>query len=331
MRPYEELSARGQVGRMRRVARAALARFGLPDRPLGLLGHAENTTFRVEHGGERFMLRVHRLKYHDAPEIESELDWLEALARDTGLSVPRPVAGPDGTRRVEVAVAGLGQPRHCVLLRWVEGRFVEKRPTAGWMAQVGALTATLHAHAAGWQRPAGFVRPHWDAAGLVGPGSFWGDVTRLDGLTPGQIERLGRLAGWVRAALDAYGTGADRYGLVHGDLHWHNVLSRGGAAHPIDFDDCGFGWLMYDMAVTLNGFRARDDFAALWDGWLRGYRSVRALDDMHLAMFEPLCAAREINVGAWVASRGEIPEVRAFAPKMVERLMSECDRQGIAG
>ena len=26
MRPYEELSARGQVGRMRRVARAALAR-----------------------------------------------------------------------------------------------------------------------------------------------------------------------------------------------------------------------------------------------------------------------------------------------------------------
>lgn len=331
MRPYEELSARGQVGRMRRVARAALARFGLPALPLALLGHAENTTFRVEHGGERFMLRVHRLKYHDAPSIESELDWLDALARDTGLSVPRPVAAPDGARRVEVAVAGVAEPRHCVLLRWVEGRFVQKRPTPGWMAQVGALTATLHGHAAAWQRPAGFSRPQWDAAGLVGPGSFWGDVTRLDGLTAAQRARIERLAAWVRAALDVYGMGSDRYGLVHGDLHMHNVLARDGRAYPIDFDDCGFGWLMYDMAVTLNGLRARDDFAALRDGWLRGYRAVRALDEGHLAVFEPLCAARQINVGAWVASRGEIPEVRAFAPKMVERLMRECERQGVDG
>lgn len=329
MRPFTELTARGQVARLRALARRALARFGLPtDGPLDLLGHAENTTFRVRHGGAWFMLRVHRLKYHDAPEIESELAWLDALSRETDLAVPRPVPAPDGARLIAVEAPGLDRPRHCVLLRWVHGRFRRRPPDGEWMARVGALTATLHAQVERWSPPAGFVRPHWDARGLVGPGSFWGDVTTLPGLSDEQQARLRALAARVRAALDAYGTGPDRYGLIHGDLHAHNVLARGERAHPIDFDDCGYGWHVYDMAVTLNTLRQRDDFPALMAGWLRGYRSIRPLGDAHLALFEPLSAARQINVGAWVATRGEIPEVRAYTPFMIERLMWECDRNG---
>lgn len=329
MRPFAELTTRGQVGRLRALGRNALLRFGLPaDLPLELLGHAENTTFRVAHAGETFMLRVHRLKYHDAPEIQSELAWLDALAQDTDLSVPRPVPAPDGERLVEVAAPGLDRPRHCVLLRWVDGRFRRRDPSPAWMAQVGELTAILHQHSETWHRPPGFVRPHWDARGLVGPGSFWGSATDLVGLTPRQRSQIEALGERVRARLDAYGTAPDRFGLIHGDLHAHNVLAHRGRAHPIDFDDCGFGWHIYDMAVTLAGARWLDGFDALRAAWLRGYRRVRPLEDEHLALFEPLCVARQLNVGAWVATRAEVPEVRAFTPRMIERLEREFARNG---
>jgi Ser/Thr protein kinase RdoA (MazF antagonist) len=66
--------------------------------------------------------------------------------------------------------------------------------------------------------------------------------------SPGAQQRalLDRAAALVFRRLDAFGRGADRFGLTHGDLMPDNVLLQDGVPHVIDFDDCGFGWYLYD-------------------------------------------------------------------------------------
>ena len=55
-----------------------------------LINLSENHTFRIDTArGERFVLRVHRVGYHTAAAIRSELEWLDRLGRDTKLPVPR--------------------------------------------------------------------------------------------------------------------------------------------------------------------------------------------------------------------------------------------------
>jgi Ser/Thr protein kinase RdoA (MazF antagonist) len=43
----------------------------------------------------------------------------------------------------------------------------------------------------------------------------------------------------------------ERLGLIHADLHFGNFLDTGAGPAAIDFDDCGRGFLAYDLAVPL--------------------------------------------------------------------------------
>src|SRR5687768_3768122 len=64
---------------------------------LRLINHSENRIYAVETpDGGRFILRVHRAGYQSPVAIESELAWLDALAADTDLPLPRPIPGRDG-------------------------------------------------------------------------------------------------------------------------------------------------------------------------------------------------------------------------------------------
>jgi hypothetical protein len=51
-------------------------------------------------------------------------------------------------------------------------------------------------------------------------------------------------------------------GLIHGDLHQANYLCDGWDVRAIDFDDCGWGFRLYDVAVTLSELAGRPHEAA---------------------------------------------------------------------
>ena len=133
MRPYELLGGRGQLGRIRRLGRDALAAYpgDLKDGRLTLLRHEQNVTYRVDSGGTRHVLRISRPDLHSADTIGSEMAWLAALAWETSLRVPSPVTARDGALVVAGTHAGVPEARPCVLLRWVDGRFLNLRPHAG--------------------------------------------------------------------------------------------------------------------------------------------------------------------------------------------------------
>ena len=300
-----------------RALRAARAGWDVPPGAVAtLINVSENLTYRIEAGAWRRILRVHRPGYHSRIAIESELAWLAAVGAQTSLSVPTAMPGLDGR---PVQRATLDTPRHLAMFAVLPGRhFALGEPMEPLFRRLGAQTAHLHAHAKGWARPPWFERFAWDAAAVFGPGATWGDWRDAPGVTPGVRAVLEQVEGAVTRRLAAYGTGADRYGLIHADLRLANVLVQGERLHLIDFDDCGFGWFAYDFAAAVSFMEDDPQIPALRAAWVAGYRTIGALPDADAAMLDTFVMLRRLALLAWIGSHGEATEPQALAPHFAD-------------
>jgi Ser/Thr protein kinase RdoA (MazF antagonist) len=344
MRPYESLGGRGQLGRIRRLARDALAAYpgDLKDGRLTLLRHEQNVTFRVDGGGTRHVLRISRPDLHSADTIGSEMAWLAALARETSLRVPSPVTARDGALVVAGTHAGVPEARPCVLLRWLDGRFLNRGLTPDHLALIGAALGELQVHAAGWTPPSGFVRPRVDTltttakrVSLVGPTEALGrgpwpsveDGERATALVrdlvsaadAGVVEDAIAL---VRATTATLAGRPDAAGLIHGDLHQENVLFDGPAVGVIDFDDCGWGFFLYDLAVPLSEVTLRPAYPAMRNALLEAYARRRPLPDDAGTHVDAFIVLRGLQILVWVLESRDLP---AFRDRWADWVRAELD------
>jgi Ser/Thr protein kinase RdoA (MazF antagonist) len=88
--------------------------------------------------------------------------------------------------------------------------------------------------------------------------------------------------------MEELGTGPDAYGMVHGDMCPDNVVFKAGEVLPIDFEDCGFGYWLWDIAVALCQQPWTGAWARQRDAFLDGYAQVRTLPSaqlQHLDLF----------------------------------------------
>ena len=146
MEPFSNSTYRTQVARLRRLAAVALEAYDIRVARLTLLAHLENTTFRVDAAdGARYVLRIHRTTgdpFHPVrspAEVASEMVWLTALRRDLGEIGPLPVLTREASALTVAATELVDEPRICVLMRWVSGRFLDAGLTPGHLAAVGRL------------------------------------------------------------------------------------------------------------------------------------------------------------------------------------------------
>jgi len=289
------------------LAAAALPRFGLsPEATATLCNVSENHTYRVEDpaSAATYALRVHRPGYRTPAQIESELQWVDALREDGAVDTCVPVRAPGGERVVEVTADGLGS-RQVVLFEWLPGREPDPEGDAviAGFRTLGAVSARMHAHTRAWRPPAGFDRPAWDYERTLGAGGHWG--AWQDGLGMGPEERalLDRLDAAIRARLEAYGQGKDRFGLAHADIRLANLLvDDDGQVRVIDFDDSGFAWFMYDFATTVSFMEDHPRVPELRDAWLEGYRSVAPLSAADEAELDTFVMLRRLLLVAWIGS-----------------------------
>ena len=97
--------------------------------------------------------------------------------------------------------------------------------------------------------------------------------------------------------------GADDAGLIHADLHLGNALFHRGVVKLIDFDDCGTGPRLYDLAVALWELRDRPDYPEFRDALLTGYRARRDLDVNDLDDF---IALRQVAFDLWYTGTAQV-------------------------
>src|SRR4029450_2713725 len=115
------LTHQEKLRQLQRIAEAALPCYDLPARACAtMINLSENATYRIDAGGRKWALRVHREGYHSKQAIGSELAWLQALRRDGAVPPPVPVKGRNGELIQIVALPGFAS-RHVVLFDWETG------------------------------------------------------------------------------------------------------------------------------------------------------------------------------------------------------------------
>jgi Ser/Thr protein kinase RdoA (MazF antagonist) len=300
-----DLSAADVAERLEPVARRALRHHGVgPDAGLTLLNVSENATYAVDDPatGERSVLRVHRHGYHDGAEIRSELAWLDALRTDAGVRTPHVLPTVDGEPLLALDEDGAAAPRYVVRFEWLPGSEPADDDLPQQFELLGGITARMHDHVRTWSRPAGFTRFAWDYAGAFGDVARWGRWQDGIAIGPAEREVLGRLDATLRSRLARFGQGPDRYGLVHADLRLANLLVDDGQTFVIDFDDCGWGWFLYDFGAAVSFFEHDPRVPELADSWVRGYRAFRDLADEDVAEIPTFVMMRRLLLVCWIGS-----------------------------
>lgn len=303
------------------LANAALPLWEVPEGARArLINLSENATYLVEGpDGWRSVLRVHREAYHSRHAIDCELAWSAALRRDGVVETPSVIAGRNGEAIQTAGHPDLPMPRHMVMFGFVPGEHPdESRDLSGPFAELGAIAARTHLHSMRWARRAEFERLTWDVDTVFGPDATWGDWRAAPNVTGAVAEVLERVERVVIARLTRFGKGPDRYGLIHADMRLANLLIDGGTTRLIDFDDCGFGWHLYDFAAGISFFETHPQVPALKAAWVDGYRGVRALSAGDEAEIDTFVMLRRMALLAWIGSHIDAPEPQALAPHFAD-------------
>lgn len=344
MKPFERLTSAGQLRRLRGLAVKALTAYDIHEPRLTTLQHEGNTTFRIDlMNGERYVLRIHHPGLRTIETVRSEMMWLAALHQETDFSVPEPIPTREGNHLRVVSVEEIPEPRICVLFRWIDGRFLDTRLTPAHLERVGAFMAGLQLHAAQFKPPNGFVR------GQLGHLTREAQRAAARGLTEARARQqvdhpddeaaairlireacspedgagVAMLIEKVRQARQSLEQTSETFGLIHGDLHQENYLFHQGQVRAIDFDDCGYGHYLYDIAVTLSEVNWRNDTPELRKSFLKGYRSIRELSSGHEGYLDTFINYRDLQMIVWKIEMRDHPAFRDEWASSVKEMLQD--------
>jgi Ser/Thr protein kinase RdoA (MazF antagonist) len=249
---------------------------------LRLVSTRENAVWRMDTPQGAAALRLHRTGYQTAVAIAAELAWTQALA-DAGMPVPRPLPTVAGDRLVTLTTG-----RRASAVTWLPGAPLGEagRPFDAPLPVIlarhralGALVARVHAATDALALPADWARPRWDRDGLAGETPVWGRFWDHPAATADDRAALLRARDLLRERL------AGPVSPVHADVLRENVLVDGDRLSLIDFDDCGWGYPLYDLGTVMSQNLYEPAREAIREAMMAGYGTddTAAVDLMTLA------------------------------------------------
>lgn len=230
--------------------------------------------------GDRHVFRLSQHRARGPADVRAETAFLVHLAQ-SGVPVASPIPTRNGSLFVE-ARAAEGQ-RSGVLFQALDGR--DPKDTDVDDAQAtGRTLGLLHEAAASFSYPDALYTLDLDHL-------LWRplDAIRRSGLVEDAkaFNDIEAVAKRTSEAIEAFGDLTRTY--CHGDCHGFNSrIDHDGRAVFFDFDDCGPGYLAYDLSVFLwaNVAFGRKP-APRWGAFIDGYRTVRPIDsrDFEAALY----------------------------------------------
>ena len=307
-------------------AARALEAWNLNVHDIRLVSHSENIVFRVDtDNGQAFVFRFHRPGYHSLPELYGELQWTAALNR-SGIGAPVPRLTRDNEAFVSVYLPELSQTRYVSLVEWVEGTSMaslieqesDRSSLESYFHKTGHLAARIHNQAVAWPLPAGFERHAFDADGLMGKDPFWGPFWEQSKLTPAERAQVIYARDQIYRTLCDYGKDRESYSLIHADLHPGNLIVTGDHVHIIDFDDAGFGWHLYELAVAISYYQDNPLFDVIREAIIAGYVSERPLSPADIELLPVFVLIRSMVSLGWIHQRPELDHSHKL-PTLIKR------------
>jgi len=279
----------------------------LTNSTIELLNYSENATYLVTKAvnGEKYILRVGRPGYHTKTEVESELEWLKSINQDSSIQVSLPILGGNG-EYIQL-VYHENEAYYCTLFTFLEGDAPNEENESELISQfekLGEITAQLHEHCINnWEKLNQIQRITWDFDSILGSTPKWGRWQEGMAITPERAELFTKVSEKINTRLEKFGKEPNKFGLIHSDLRLANLLVEREQIKVIDFDDCGFGWYLYDLATSISFIEHKPYVPELIASWITGYRKVRSLSEEEELEIPTFILMRRLQLIAWVGSR----------------------------
>ncbi|KMY53777.1 serine kinase [Bacillus sp. FJAT-27231] len=290
------------------IAHDAISNFSFLNNALvSLLDYSENYTYLIteEKTNQKHILRVCRPNYHTKSQIESEMVWLKSLHEQSPIEVSLPIPNDQGEYVQSTWVDG--NVYYSTLFTFLEGEAPDDNDESALIKHfftIGYITAQFHNQSVKQhQLYDQFDRIIWDYDTILGDTPKWGKWQDGLGLTPERTHLFERVCATIKKRLDRFGKHKENFGLIHSDLRLANLIIEGEQIKVIDFDDCGFGWYLYDLATSLSFIEHKPYVPALINSWLEGYKKIRPLSEEEEKEIPTFIMMRRLQLISWVGSR----------------------------
>jgi Ser/Thr protein kinase RdoA (MazF antagonist) len=242
--------------------------------------------------------------------VYSQMLWLRDIRRTMSLTVSEPVATKSGALVGRMDLGMASESLLFTLLRWVPGKQKKLGEFSSFEARYfGACIAKLHSHAEQYKEPEGFLRPCWDQDYVFGP-SYPQWSLRKHFLSEREMKVLDVASERIKEELLAMGKSREVFGLIHRDLKPDNIIFHEGTLYVIDFDHCGWGYYLYDLAMPylqMGRLGNRNRSTSLREALIEGYQSERTLPYCWQSQLQTFLAMRRMMVlHAVLRNSGEI-------------------------
>jgi Ser/Thr protein kinase RdoA (MazF antagonist) len=273
------------------ILRKALRCYGVTDNQVQLLDGFESFIYAFTDDTGEYILRISHSFRRSVAQIFGEADWINYLV-DGGASASGAIFSMNG-KLVEAIDDGHGGQFLATVFFKAPGTFADE---IGWNTtlyeQYGRALGKMHALTKDYTpaKPE-WKRPEWDSDGMLEIEAWLPDTESI------AIDRYWK----VKAQIDALPRDQQSYGLIHQDAHADNFfVDDAGNLTFFDFDDCVYGWFIYDIAVVLfyKAMWAEDRAAythEFMSHFLRGYAQENRLDPMWLQFIPQFLKVREID------------------------------------
>ena len=267
MPTFAEMTTDEQIASLSDCVAEILAGYDLGKTEFESLNHDYNSTFKVTGElGEHFALRVNINSPRTLANLNAEVFWVNAI---TGVKTPKPIANSSGRFVSQAWHEASNRKLNAVLYTWLEGEELGDEPTFEQLQAAGAAMAKLHETSQTLELP-GNANLN-DLADF-----FWGgnDLLLSDSskLSADERELIATLKTQIDEILAELGA-ASHPQLIHADVHPWNLMWHEGEIAVFDFDDCGIGLPIQDLATALYYLDTDEQEEA----FIAGYTSVREL------------------------------------------------------
>ena len=315
---FFDLSAEEQQKSLTAFASELLKSYGINDAKVSCINFEFNATFAVESdSGIKYALRININSTRTIENMQAEVQWVRHLNRTSGINTPTPIA----TLKDQFIVSGLhadsGQTLNGVMYSWLEGEEIGDEPTMEQLHEVGRAIARLHQESTDFALSGGGVLPTFNDF-------FWGtedflfsEKSVLSDKDRGLIEQARDLI--MKYTDELYQNSPVH--IIHADFHGWNLMWHEGQLSIFDFDDCGFGVEVQDLAVALYYLDTPEQDAAL----LNGYKSIKPLPGYsELAMKALLLQRRLLLLNYLFETKNQEHKemLPAYLEKSLERVLT---------
>jgi len=124
---------------------------------------------------------------------------------------------------------------------------------------------------------------------------------------PGICHLVGESVAQMHQAADDFKTTRQRtchdlQGLLEdslGDLHGFNLHIFEGKVTHFDFEECGFGYRVFDLATFKRGACGGDNSSKCWSEFVAGYESIRPIGEQDLSLIDTFCIIQQLWLAAF--------------------------------